>query len=139
MRRFNLLALLILPFAISGISQTTLEEYNYVTKGVKTQIDNGLDMKKGYELEPVSQHETSSSTVTLVKLVQVENPDVRRTAAYMLIYNKLNYPEEIICIPNPNSEQMILEAYWKALVNGSTSSEERLQHIIYLLGSNLAW
>lgn len=27
---------------------TTEEEYNYMTKGYKTQIEQGLDMKKGY-------------------------------------------------------------------------------------------
>ena len=27
---------------------TTEEEYNYLTKGYKIQVDNGLDMKKGY-------------------------------------------------------------------------------------------
>jgi hypothetical protein len=28
---------------------TTLEEYNYVTKGYAVQIEQGLDMKAGYE------------------------------------------------------------------------------------------
>jgi len=28
---------------------TTLEEYNYITKGYKVQIESGLDMKKGYD------------------------------------------------------------------------------------------
>lgn len=27
--------------------QTTQEEYNYITKGYKIQLESGLDMKKG--------------------------------------------------------------------------------------------
>lgn len=36
---------------VIAVSQTTLEEYNYLTKGYKVQMESGLDMKEGYELK----------------------------------------------------------------------------------------
>lgn len=42
---------LILFFAIIPVltfSQTTIEEWNYCTKGYEIQLESGLDMKKGY-------------------------------------------------------------------------------------------
>ena len=36
--------------AISVPAPTSEEEYNYLTKGYKVQIESGLDMKKGYAL-----------------------------------------------------------------------------------------
>lgn len=42
--------------AILSISQgTTLEEYNYLTKGYKIQLESGLDMKRGYRIKDVGE------------------------------------------------------------------------------------
>lgn len=38
-------------------SQTTTEEYLYVTFGYKEQLQKGLDDKKGYAWKPLSQHQ----------------------------------------------------------------------------------
>ena len=35
---------------------TTMEEYNYMTKGYKIQVESGLDMKKGYFIEDMGEH-----------------------------------------------------------------------------------
>ena len=48
-----LLLLIVLFVSTYSFSHTTEEEYSYVTKGLKIQIDGGLDMKKGYELKTV--------------------------------------------------------------------------------------
>ena len=37
-------------FTTKSYSQTTQEEYNYISKGYKVQVESGLDMKKGYTL-----------------------------------------------------------------------------------------
>lgn len=37
--------------ASQSFCQTTQEEYNYITKGYKVQVESGLDMKKGYSLK----------------------------------------------------------------------------------------
>jgi hypothetical protein len=51
-----LFVLAILAGGIAAKAQTTLEEYNFVTKGYKIQIDGGLDMKKGYTLKDLGEH-----------------------------------------------------------------------------------
>ncbi len=38
----------------SSVPPTTEEEYNYMTKGYKVQVESGLDMKKGYVMEDTS-------------------------------------------------------------------------------------
>jgi len=52
MKHFTIIKLLALTVFLTicskSFSQTTQEEYNYVTKGYKVQIESGLDMKKGY-------------------------------------------------------------------------------------------
>jgi len=48
MKKLIIALLLILPF--TGKAQTTLEEWNYVTKGYKIERNNGLDTKKGYNV-----------------------------------------------------------------------------------------
>ncbi len=40
-------------------SQTTMEEYLYVTLGYKEQLQKGLDDKKGYSWKPLLQHKFS--------------------------------------------------------------------------------
>ncbi len=43
--------IIILVLCENSFSQsTTQEEYNYITKGYKIQVESGLDMKKGYIL-----------------------------------------------------------------------------------------
>lgn len=37
------------------LSPTTEEEYNYLTKGYRVQLESGLDMKKNYLLEDWGQ------------------------------------------------------------------------------------
>ncbi|MDI5888742.1 hypothetical protein [Flavobacterium yafengii] len=50
MKKFTLLLTLFTVFAYSQdkFNGTTLEEYNYMTKGYKIQVSSGLDVKKGY-------------------------------------------------------------------------------------------
>ena len=45
---FSLLVISSLVF-----SQTSMEEYNYVTKGLKIQKESGLDMKLGYSIQVI--------------------------------------------------------------------------------------
>jgi hypothetical protein len=39
--------------AESNTLGTTQEEYNYITKGYRIQIESGLDMKKGYTMKDI--------------------------------------------------------------------------------------
>lgn len=45
-----ILSFIFLSISAQNIKPTTLEEYNYMSKGYKIQLASGLDMKKGYEI-----------------------------------------------------------------------------------------
>lgn len=122
-------------------SQTTQEEYNYVTKGYKVQIESGLDMKKGYEITPIDTMVSGIRKVELRALYRVTG-EKRVIAAYMLIYGKEiydGYALEYFCIPHPDSPTEIISQYWSALWDGSTNSTEKLRLITFFISLNDLW
>jgi len=83
---------------------TTEEEYNYVTKGYKTQFESGLDMKKGYILKDLGEWSLKYDNVTrglTFKGLLRENDTI--PCAVMAIYQKKNNGKssltEYYCIP----------------------------------------
>lgn len=87
---------------------TTMEEYNYMTKGYKIQIESGLDMKKGYFFKDIGEHQIGNYHFTLKNLVR-EN--LRQLAGTLIISrsdvtNKVYYS----AIPVNNPELMKLYA-----------------------------
>ena len=138
MKKKIILALSLFCISLNGISQTSLEEYNYITKGYKVQMESGLDMKKGYELEDIKSHTSGVRTASLKKLVKV-NAGKKQTVAYMVVYQKEQNPKEYYCIPSPKSEKDILDTYWTALYNGSGDNSAKLQIIMFVISSELIW
>jgi hypothetical protein len=53
---------------------TTMEEYNYLIKGYKIQVESGLDMKKGYYFNEIGEHQIGAYHFTIKNLVR-EDPD----------------------------------------------------------------
>ncbi len=125
-------------FSTAIFAQTTQEEYNYLSKGYKVQIESGLDMKKGYELEDIDKQSTKERTAELKVLYRVKD-NKKETAAYMVVYNRTGYAIEYICIPHPNSDEEIHNKYWKVLYDGTNNSSQRLQLISYLLSKRMKW
>lgn len=120
-------------------AQTTIEEYNYVVKGYKAQVvEQGGDLKKGYDLEDVDNTSAGERVATLKKLVKM-NGAAKKTVAYMVTYRKGDGATEYICIPNPNSDDEIRDMYWKSLYNGDGDYSAKLQLIAYLLSRTLVW
>lgn len=120
-------------------AQTSLEEYNYITKGYKVQIESGLDMKKGYEFVDIDKYGNEVRTAELKALYRIKDNN-RIIACYLLEYQSKGYPKEYICIPNPNSEPDILKKYWDQLYDGSfTNVSNRLQFVTYLISRQMKW
>ncbi len=59
MSRRILTAIIATALAFPALSQTSMEEYLYVTFGYKEQLQKGLDDKKGYSWKPLLQHKFS--------------------------------------------------------------------------------
>lgn len=134
MKLLSIFAFVMLSFIASA--QTTEQEYNYVTKGYRIQIESGLDMKAGYILKDVSNEKSSYATLAIKKLIR---KDKNETAAYMLIYQTFGGGQEYICVPSPNSSANVLNLYWKALYddNPNVNTSKRLRMIAYYLTTNL--
>lgn len=119
-------------------AQTTMEEYNYATKGYGMQQEAGLGIKEGYNVVDIAQISKGERKVILKELVRTTTKP-QTIAAYILIYQLNNNPKEYICIPDPKSEKEINTLYWNALYNGNAkvNNNERLQLITYLISQNI--
>ena len=53
------IAIMLMLCSFVLISQTTMEEYNYITKGYKIMLESGLDLKEGYEIKDYYTHKVS--------------------------------------------------------------------------------
>jgi hypothetical protein len=117
-------------------AQTTMEEYNYVTKGYKVQIESGLDMKKGYEFQDLSQSTSGERKVFVKKLIQTSTTN--RIAAYLLLY-QFGDNKQYICIPNPSSPQDVKDAFFASLNQGRDIPNEKLSLFVWSLSKILVW
>jgi hypothetical protein len=95
----------------SLFSQTTQEEYNYITKGYKIQLESGLDMKKGYSLSELGSwgltHGTEKRNCTFKGLVR---DGQTKPSAIMLIYKRTDIANGAvfyICIPSQDAPENI--------------------------------
>jgi hypothetical protein len=132
-----LIVFFFLTFFLRSFAQTTLEEYNYLTKGYKIQLESGLDMKKGYELLYIGDSNTAERKTQIFKLIRTST---RKTAAYLITYQLNGKEKEYICVPHPSSDKDILGYYWTTLYDGSNiNSTLKLQLIAYLLTSQITW
>lgn len=103
---FSLLAQL--DTSIIHAVPTTLEEYNYMTKGYKIQVESGLDMKKGYYFNEIGEHQIGNYHFTIKNLVR-EN---LRQLAGTLIISRSDVTSKVYysAIPVNNPELMKLYA-----------------------------
>ena len=137
-----LLMLVIVLWVVSSnsklLAQTTMEEYNYVTKGYQVQIESGLDSKKGYEVVSLKKDTAGIRTAELKVLYRLKD-EKKEIAAYMVVYQKFGDTKRYYCIPHPNSDKEILRKYWNQLYDGLELSGERLQLITYILSTHMKW
>ena len=93
-------------------AQTSLEEYNYLTKGYKMQIESGLDMKKGYSFKEIAQYKNQKRTCTFKGLI---NDASHKQVGTLAIYQAANGLTYYFCIPALGSDEKLFNAYWTSL------------------------
>jgi len=131
-----IISIIILSPNLNG--QTTLEEYNFITKGYKVQIESGLDMKKGYEFAEIDTVSTRIATAEMKILYRIKDSK-KEIAAYMIIYKRTGRTTEYICVPNPNSDEEIMQKYMTALWDGFSEASSKGQLISFVLSKQLKW
>lgn len=122
----HVFTLLIVAFmAVCLQAQTTLEEYNYVTKGYKIQIESGLDMKKGYTFKDLFVISTNYSNVPRTATFKaLYRSGQASPCAIMMIYQKEKLTPEYVCVPHFLSDDSIWKMYAEkiALFNVGTDA-----------------
>ena len=86
--------------SVNSFTQTTLEEWNYITKGYKIQLESGLDMKKGYEL---IFDKKQSEGKTQVNFYFLRKTSINKNVAIMVYVPSAN---AYYCIPKLGDEQV---------------------------------
>lgn len=112
--------------------QTTQEEYDYVTKELKIQIEGNFNMRKGYELKTVKVVNNNQKRIELGQLIRIEDKSV---ACYWLKFT--NFKTIYFCLPNPHSTTSIINKCSTDLTLGMNANSLSMS-IISLL-SGLQW
>jgi hypothetical protein len=109
----NLLIACFVLLSTGAFAQTTLEEYNYLTKGYRVQIESGLDMKKGYTFSDIPSFRISYSNGVAIdadfKALYKEGQKIPQ--ALLCIFSRSDNPiKEYICIPQFGSSKEIWDS-----------------------------
>ena len=113
MKSLTIIIGLILVASFSAFSQTTEEEYNYLTKGYKFQIESGLDMKKGYTLQDLTSHNVGERKTEFKALFR-DGED--KPCAVLCIYNRPSTGfKDYICIPHFDSDKAIWDKVYEKI------------------------
>jgi hypothetical protein len=107
---------------------TTIEEYNYVTKGYAIQLEAGLDMKKGYELRDLCGFEHlnyGTDTKRGCSFKSLHKQGYVKPCAIMMIYerrtNDVTARKDYYCIPTSDAPNELWDKLF-AQINADPTS-----------------
>lgn len=134
---------------LPSAQETTLEEYNFVTKGYKFQIEHGLAMKRGYFLTDFKEWSMTLFDKDSKKWYQRQialkgffRENKTSPNALMLIYSNItNNITHFFCIPSYNSSKEI----WDMSLNNireklpEKTSVDAMRTITYVLMRELSY
>jgi len=108
---------------------TTLEIYNYVTKGYAIQVASGLDMKKGYFIwEKLTRSTNSADGRRTVKINALLIDSNFKVCAWILIYEKAGQTPAYFCIPTQASDEAIWNKAFTDLRDTKLSTDAYLAY-----------
>jgi hypothetical protein len=102
--------------ALAAKSQTTEEEYNYLTKGYQIQLESGLDMKKGYTMKDLTEYVVNfqSGNYKKVTFKYLYKDEAKKNVAVLAIFSFYKKEEnktlsKYICIPLSNTDTLLMD------------------------------
>ncbi len=123
----------------TGHAQTTMEEYNYITTGYAIQVGGGLDMKKGYRLEDVLSHVTTSASTGIVRKVEFKalfrDKEPKPCALMCILSNSSDNMKQYLCIPSSSSDQDIWQRALKRIGDFTEEDQATLSMGFAMLAS----
>lgn len=91
-----------------GQAATSLEIYNYVTKGLEIQLKSGLDMKRGYFLwDKLTRGVNSSDGSRNVEIKALVEETNFKVCAWVMIYKNNEGVVKYFCIPTQASSSEV--------------------------------
>ncbi|MDY0388208.1 MAG: hypothetical protein RBT65_14025 [Methanolobus sp.] len=118
-------------------AQTTQEEYNYITKGYKIQIESGLDMKKGYLLNDLGDWGLNTGTEKRnCEFKALIRDGESKPCAIMMIYKRIdiaNGAKYYICIPSSDSSSEIWDQTLNFITTTFKDSDKMSRTVIWAL------
>lgn len=81
---------------------TTEKEYNFLTKGLKDQLEKGLDIIAGYEFEDLRKFKVANYSYDF-KYLKEKNTNQRK-AISVIIESKVSNTKYYVCIPVRNAD-----------------------------------
>ncbi len=142
MKKFRFLAL---AFAIAvsfagvtaSFAQTTQEEYDYITKGYKAQIENKLDMKAGYSLVELGDFGLSSGNEQRIcSFKGLVREGQTKPCAIMMVYKRSDLPDGkndfYLCIPSFDAKDLWTQTL-EYVNQNFKNNDEMLKTIIWSL------
>lgn len=120
MKNFKILTLVCLLSSLQfAFSQTTLEEYNYVTKGYKDDIFKGKTLKHGYHFLELGQwslyyNENGRTFERKVQFQEFIRTSEQKVCAIVMIYQRTDVNNSYyFCIPDKDSSLIIWELFFQ--------------------------
>jgi len=130
--------MLTILFATTSIfGQTTQEEYNYITKGYKVQVESGLDMKKGYTLTDLGDWGLNSGSENRTCLFKaLVRQGQTKPCAIMMIYKRTdisNGANYYVCIPSSDASDEIWNQTLTFITTNFKDQNTMMQVVIWAL------
>jgi hypothetical protein len=110
-KRATIIILLFLC-TLSVKAQTTVEEYNYITKGYRIQLESGLDIKSGYSFRDLGEWQSSTRACNFKALIRKKTGQL---AATLAVFRDANGRTYFLCIPTEKSSTELFLDYKKSL------------------------
>jgi len=107
---------LFFAIANNAFAQTTATEFAYITKGYQIQMESGLDMKRGYATEDITEFkvEYSSGNYRMVKFLWLIRNESQEKAGIICIFSYYKMEEDktlhkYLCFPVNGSDQNVMD------------------------------
>jgi hypothetical protein len=127
----TLLAFLLF-LSINAFSQTSQEEYDYLSKVYGEQRDTGMLVKKGYKVFELTTTFTAfSDTARNISFWGIVRKGQTKPSAILMKYDKLGKGTVHICIPSIDAPQSMWFQTFEAIGNTFNKDELAMQTIVW--------